>query len=369
MRTGDGTADRLGTVTRTDQTRVGLRTPTGEDVIDRNDIVSAHVMAAAAKAPTPAAEAMPSPSELQLILSSTWAPAEATWLNRDNIAAELAEAESEADPSVRSHHGWLLRASSGVTNRGNSVLPTGDPGLDIDEALKAATEWYRARRLPANVCVFSASTQARVADNPLDTRLSEAGWRTVNQSYVLTAETAALAEGAERAGGVSSDSVRPSDSLRFEMLETPTEEAIQALGGPTGDTERQVWLQLLDSAPEQVFVHAVGVRPDGSTLLVGVARLATASKWAVLTDLVVRPDLRRRGAGRAIVRAAAAHARARGIRRMALQVATENTAALQLYNAVGFELHHRYHYRVEPDTGNPVSGQAAAGSEPAASAG
>lgn len=364
VRGGEGTADRLGTVTRTDDTRVGLRTPSGEIVIDRNDIVSAHVMAAAARTAPPAADAELSPAELQLVLSATWAPVEATWLNRANIAAELAEAESEADPSVRSHRGWLLRASSGVTNRANSVLPTGDPELDVAEALKATTEWYRARQLPANVCVFSSSAQSRVAENPLDATLSAAGWRSVNPSYVLTANTADLADGANAPGQI------PSDSLQFEMLETPTEEAIQALDGPTDEQKRQVWQSLQGSAPEQVFVHAVGVRPDESRLLVGVARLAIASKWAVLTDLVVRPDLRGRGAGRAIVRAAAAHAQSQGIRRLALQVATENTAALQLYRSLGFDLHHRYHYRVESgaDT-SPGSAGAVTESQAAAATG
>lgn len=342
IRTADGTADRLGTVTASEEQRVVLRTPAGDQAVDRNDIVSAHVMAAAKQTPAPDGDAAMTPAELQLVLSSAWAPVEATWLNKTNIAAELAEAESEADQSVRRHTGWLLRASSGVTNRANSVLPAGDPELDVDDALKAVTEWYRARDLPANICVFSDSADARVADNPLDASLSALDWQSVKTSYVLTTDTAALAGDADRPGQI------PSESLVFDLLEAPTEEATTILEPPTDETSRQVWSQLSNSAPEQVFVHAVGVRPDESRLLVGCARLAIASKWAVLTDVVVRPELRRRGAGRAIVRAAAAHAHSQGVRRIALQVATENSGALQLYNSLGFELHHRYHYRVQP---------------------
>ncbi|WP_037869267.1 hypothetical protein, partial [Streptomyces sp. SPB074] len=49
--------------------------------------------------------------------------------------------------------GWLLRASvvdgAGFTRRANSVLPLGDPGVPLPEALGRVREWYAARGLPA----------------------------------------------------------------------------------------------------------------------------------------------------------------------------------------------------------------------------
>ena len=47
---------------------------------------------------------------------------------------------------------WELRARrAGFTRRANSVLPLGDPGLPLDEALARVRRWYEARGLPAYV--------------------------------------------------------------------------------------------------------------------------------------------------------------------------------------------------------------------------
>ncbi|MGC5411252.1 GNAT family N-acetyltransferase, cg3035/Rv0428c family, partial [Streptomyces sp. DT225] len=61
--------------------------------------------------------------------------------------AELARVTARAWQPVESEPlgDWLLRASAGFTRRANSVLPLGDPGMPLGEALARVREWYAER--------------------------------------------------------------------------------------------------------------------------------------------------------------------------------------------------------------------------------
>ena len=58
---------------------------------------------------------------------------------------------------------------------------------------------------------------------------------------------------------------------------------------------------------------------------------------AEILTLAVRPEARRRGVGRALVRKAATHAQVLGAEALFLEVAKENDAALKLYSGLGFK--------------------------------
>jgi GNAT superfamily N-acetyltransferase len=84
--------------------------------------------------------------------------------------------------------------------------------------------------------------------------------------------------------------------------------------------------------------------PPGAAEPAGVAQLRF--RWSVwkgaedcwLEDLYVRAATRRGGVGRALVGAAVDRARARGCRRIELDVNEDNRAARALYVACGFSL-------------------------------
>jgi ribosomal-protein-alanine N-acetyltransferase len=79
--------------------------------------------------------------------------------------------------------------------------------------------------------------------------------------------------------------------------------------------------------------------PGTAALLLGrdgMAMLRVAADEAEILTLAVRPESRRRGAGRALLAAALEAAAAAGAARMLLEVAEDNAAARALYAAAGF---------------------------------
>ena len=76
----------------------------------------------AGPAPPPARAADASVADLQRLSTLSWRPLETANLG-----------------------GWRLRAGAGFTGRANSVLPLGDPGLPLDEAIAHVLSWYGQR--------------------------------------------------------------------------------------------------------------------------------------------------------------------------------------------------------------------------------
>jgi ribosomal protein S18 acetylase RimI-like enzyme len=73
--------------------------------------------------------------------------------------------------------------------------------------------------------------------------------------------------------------------------------------------------------------------------------LRTVDHTADLDRIAAVPQVRRRGVGRGVLDHLFAHAERRGARRIMLEVAADNTAALRLYAAAGFaEIHRRSRY-------------------------
>ena len=69
-----------------------------------------------------------------------------------------------------------------------------------------------------------------------------------------------------------------------------------------------------------------------------VRRRPTAATEAEIVTLDVHPGWRRRGLGRELLRLTGAGAAARGVCRVRLHVATDNTAALALYRGAGYRV-------------------------------
>jgi len=213
---------------------------------------------------------------------------------------------------------WYLRAAGGWTTRANSALPLGDPGCSLSDAAAACREWYAARGLPPKVTV-PLPVRRDVAD-----ALTRLGWHT--QPTVLV-QTARLTEVLAR--------VDEGDAT-VALTTSPTPEFLSAVSARKSGLPAEAW-HVLTSPPAVRFAE---VR-EGGTLL-ALARGAVVERTLHLGLVEVVPAARRRGLARRVSRTLAGWAAELGATQAVLQVEEENTAAIRLYERLGFRTHHRY---------------------------
>ncbi|SET61926.1 GNAT family N-acetyltransferase [Oceanicella actignis] len=87
----------------------------------------------------------------------------------------------------------------------------------------------------------------------------------------------------------------------------------------------------------------------------GVGFVAVHGPVAMVHAMVVRPERRRQGGGRGVLRGAARFALDHGARTLALAVTADNAPALALYGRMGMREAGRYHYRAAAETAAPTN--------------
>ncbi|MFG1928206.1 GNAT family N-acetyltransferase [Cryptosporangium sp. NPDC048952] len=212
--------------------------------------------------------------------------------------------------------GWQLRAAGGWTGRANSVLPLGDPGVPLDEALAFVTSWYAERGLPPQFQLpLPAATR-------LARSLEERGWRDQRGAIVLTAETKNLRLPAK-------------DLPPVTITDEPDADWLAAYHY-RGNALPDVAIAVLKNATAPGFAS---VRADGTTI--AICRLSVDEGWVGVTAVEVDPAHRRRGLATHLLAGALDWAKADHVY---LQTEPDNTVALAMYEKLGFERHHVYRY-------------------------
>lgn len=234
--------------------------------------------------------------------------------------------------------GWLLRAGGGFTGRANSVLPLGEPGLPLDDALAHVLGWYAERGLSAR---FQLPLPV-VAE--LDAELDVRGWRVGDSADVLVADVrAALDTLPPPDGSRTSDALPAPVALPPVRVEDRPDDDWLAAYHYRGGTLPPVAVEVLTNHDRPGFAS---VR-DGTTLL-AIARGAVDDGWLGVTSVEVAPSARRRGLGRHVMRGLLSWGAGLGARHVHLQVDVHNGAARAMYLGMAFTHHHTYRYRHAP---------------------
>ena len=321
--------DTVGVLTSWDDGVLVVTRRTGESVhIPESALVAGKVVPAA-----PARRRGPAASfeELAAVCARAWQPVESEQLG-----------------------GWLLRAAAespgsggeraGFTRRANSVLPLGDPGLDLDQALERVRRWYEERGLPAYI---QAATGAEGTQEHLCAELERRGWRSEVTSEVRIGALAPLGDLDADISRVRLDRTCDDAWLRrYQRSEAPGPHVLHVLNsGPS------VWFATVPGVPGTVGAPGVpgvpGVPGEGD-VPAAIGRCVVDGRWAGFMAVEVDPAHRRQGLATAVMTALARRALEEGASAAWLQVETENDGARALYDGMGFAIHHRYHHFRSP---------------------
>lgn len=221
---------------------------------------------------------------------------------------------------------WQLRASGGFTNRANSALALGDPGVAVDAAIDHVEQWYVERNLPVRVQLVD-----RDQPEGIDAALDRRGWTTSPFVHVMTAE---LGHVLRAVPGISPLELR---------LEDEPDDAWQGCYRDDGTTPPPAARAILINHPAAIFASL----REGDRC-VAIARGAVDGRWAGVHAVEVTPSHRGRGLAAYVTAAALRWCGQHGARLSYLQVSANNTPAVRLYERLNYSVHHNYVYRERP---------------------
>jgi len=221
---------------------------------------------------------------------------------------------------VRVYDGWLLRYARGHSKRTNSINPFGPSTMDVHSKISYCENLYlNEYQLDVHFRLTGA-----MQPTDLETHLAARGYQRWDETLVQTADLSTLP-------------IHGDAGFHYQTRANETWlQSYAAMNRVTADK-----MALLREILERIDLPCCFGMLDEAA--VGLA--VCDGTYVGLFDIVVAPQRRKRGLGRALVGSLLAWARAQGAQTALLQVVATNQAAIKLYTQLGFRSHHRYWYR------------------------
>lgn len=243
----------------------------------------------------------------------------------------LEEISMNAWPAIQTifYDGWVLRFANNYTRRANSVNPLYRSSLDITEKVNRCEALYASRQQRAVFKLTSA------ADPPqLDDMLEALG-------YVREALTSVQIVPLAEVAAPQTTTVQIAQNLNDNWFGLYCQfNNVQEAYHPT------LYHMLALIVPRCCFMTLL-YQDEPVAVGLGVAD----GMQVGLFDLVTADPFRNRGLGRQLVLNLLHWGREQGAHFGYLQVMQENSAAVHLYESIGFREAHQYWYRVKADGG------------------
>lgn len=209
---------------------------------------------------------------------------------------------------------WRLRISDGISMRANSVLPVGEPPIDLASAVDEVTNIYRKNKLKPTF-----SIPLPIFDE-LDRYLEQRGWNIKIDANFLIRDIGAI-------------EVSSNPQFSIEILDHPSKGWLEV-------NSDQSLEKIMRRYPARYGAVKIGEQ------VIAVGRIATLGSWSIVTRLFVNPSFRGKGVAKILMNNLLSAAVSDGATKVALQVDNENGAALALYQSMGFTTHHKFVYRI-----------------------
>ena len=264
----------------------------------------------------------------------------------ENVAADGFVGLEEID-----YDGWELRFTEGFTGRANSVQIKGESTIDLIQKVEFCEKAYAEHELP---CMFKLTD----ADKDFISLLEKRGYQVAKPTDVMT-----LALDDVNASNMKGVDTSVSEKVDTERNAGATMKDVEFTTSPENWFEYYFKFENMQDEKNRELTRKIHAKVPASQVYIkviyegktaAVASLATERGYSLLHNVVVDPELRGKGLGKKLCRAAILKSKECGASHIFLQVMQNNPVALNLYKKLGFEKQYTYYYVTNKVSNSPI---------------